>query len=409
MDKPIVLDIFCGAGGMSEGFIQAGFNVAFACDINKEAELTYVNRHEQLGYDVKFARVDIAELSKKSFIKDFIGNIKIDVVCGGPPCQGFSLAGKRDVNDPRNTLFKSYIQTIKLTNPYYFVMENVEGILSMKLEKFEGLSGNIYENITVPEILEEEFKIIGYKVKYKILQSNDFGVPQNRKRVFFIGHKIRRLKNMKYKNIVIPAEFPNKIISNDITVKEAIDDLAFLESGHISHNYQSSNLSSYQADSINGRTPSNNGNPIKSEQLHNHKASRHTKKVIERFTLLREGENIEELRKRLSEDKWKIYKTKKIRCYKIKSCEPAPTVLTLPDDLVHYSRNRIMTVREVARLQSFDDSFIFLGKRTTGGERRKFDLPQYTQVGNAVPPLMAKAVAKKIMQALTETNDLLNK
>lgn len=404
MEEPIVLDIFCGAGGMSEGFIQAGFNVAYACDINKEAELTYTNRHKQLGYSTKFARMDIQEFSKKKFIQEFIGDNEVHIVCGGPPCQGFSLAGKRDKNDPRNVLFKSYIQTIKIVKPSYFVMENVEGILSMSLQKFKGVSGKIYENQTIPDILNEEFRLIGYKIIYKTLQANDFGVPQNRKRVFFIGYKVKRISKNKYIDLVVPPQFPKRNIERDVTVEEAIGDLDFLNAGHVSHNYSNlKTLSEYQIQSINGRTPTIVGNNIKALQLYNHQASRHTEKVISRFSILNEGEQLDNLKNRLSEKDWEKYKTKKLRCYKIKSNQPSPTILTLPDDLIHYSKNRILTVREFARLQSFDDSFEFLGKRTTGGNRRKYELPQYSQVGNAVPPLLAKAVAECILEAYKST------
>ncbi|QZY56484.1 DNA cytosine methyltransferase [Crassaminicella profunda] len=404
MDKPVVLDIFCGAGGMSEGFIQAGFDVGFACDINKQAMDTYVNRHKQLGYNVKFACVDIKKFSEEEFLKEFLGEKKVDVVCGGPPCQGFSLAGKRKQDDPRNMLFKSYIQTIKNVKPSYFVMENVEGLLSMKFDKFKGISGKNYKEATVPQILEEEFYKIGYKVEHKVLQANGYGVPQNRKRVFFIGHKIEKIRGKKYVDLVVPPKFPMRSVSKDVTIKLAIDDLSFLEAGHHTKKYhQNQSLSDYQSTSINGRTPAADGNPIKAELLSNHEATRHSAKVIERFSLIPEGGNLEDLKKRLSNDEWEKYKTKKLRCYRVKSDEPSPTVLTLPDDLIHYARNRIMTVRELARLQSFDDSFVFLGKRTTGGKKRKVELPQYTQVGNAVPPLMARAVAKEIMKAFIKS------
>lgn len=401
MEKPVVLDIFCGAGGMSEGFIQAGFDVAFASDINKDAKLTYMNRHNQLGYKTKFSCEDIKNFSSEEFIRSFIGDTKVDVVCGGPPCQGFSLAGKREPNDPRNMLFKSYIQTIKNVRPSYFVMENVEGILSMKFKVFEGISGIQYLNKTVPEILVNEFFAIGYKVNYMVLQANDYGVPQTRRRVFFLGHKIKTIDKINYENLVTPPLFPVRCIEKDITVKDAIDDLAFLDSGHVKKVYpRRKNYSQYQTDSINGRTPTINGTTINSDVLSNHQASRHSKDVIDRFSLLEPGENSIQLKLRLSEAQWKEHATNKLRCQKIKSNEPSPTVLTLPDDLVHYSKNRIMTVREFARIQSFDDSFVFLGKRTTGGERRKVELPQYTQVGNAVPPLLARAVAKEIYKAL---------
>ncbi len=403
MNKPVVLDIFCGAGGMSEGFIQAGFDVAFATDLNEAAKLTYTNRHKKLGHNVKFACMDIKLFAKKEFLKDFLGERTIDVVCGGPPCQGFSLAGKRDKSDPRNMLFKSYIEVIKNVKPKYFLMENVEGLLSMELDEFKGISGEIYTNKTIPEILINEFLHIGYSVNYRVLSANDYGVPQTRRRVFFIGHMVEKASDGTYINLVSPVNFPQRNIARDVTIKEAIDDLSFLESGHKSKKYKKKSNSQYQLQSREGRTPDINGKGIRPKELYNHEASKHNDLVIKRFSLLHEGEDLETIKQRLSSDEWDKIKTKKLRCERVIGGMPSPTILTLPDDLVHYSKNRIMTVREFARIQSFDDSFEFLGKRTTGGKLRKTDLPQYTQVGNAVPPLMAKAVAQEIFVALQKT------
>jgi DNA (cytosine-5)-methyltransferase 1 len=403
VSKPIVLDIFSGAGGMSEGFIQAGFDVAFACDINKMAELTYMNRHKQLGYKSKFACINIEEFAEKKFLEGFLEGKEIDVVCGGPPCPGFSLAGKRDKSDPRNILFRSYIKTIENVQPNYFVMENVEGILSMKFDEFQGISGIVYKEKTIPEILKNEFLEIGYKIQYKVLQSNDFGVPQIRRRVFFLGHRILKNEKNELVDLVVPPRFPERCVEQDISIKQAIDDLSFLESGHVSKKYRRRKvISEYQLESINGRTPNINGSSLISQQLHNHEAARHTKKVIDRFSIMKQGENLSNLKQRLGDEVWKEHETNKLRCQRVKGNEPSPTILTLPDDLIHYSKNRIMTVREFARIQSFDDSFIFYGKRTTGGKKRKFELPQYTQVGNAVPPLMAKAVAEEILRAFNK-------
>jgi DNA (cytosine-5)-methyltransferase 1 len=404
LGQPIVLDIFCGAGGMSEGFIQAGFDVKFATDINETAKLTYMNRHNQLGYKTKFICEDIRKFSKKSNLEKFLEETEIDVVCGGPPCQGFSLAGKRDKNDPRNMLFSNYIRVIRNVKPKYFVMENVEGILSMKFDIFKGIKNKIYENKTVAEILKDEFFQIGYHVEHKVLQASDFGVPQIRRRVFFLGHKIRRFKGGKYKDLVTPPIFPKANSVDVITIKDAIDDLAFLESGHRSIRYRENmELTKYQKQSIQGRTPNKNGKRIKSNQLFNHEASQHSEKVKKRFALMKQGEDLVSLKNKLKDEEWKVYETKKTRCKRAIENKPSPTILTLPDDLIHYNKNRIMTVREFARLQSFDDSFEFLGKRTTGGDRRKTDLPQYSQVGNAVPPLLAKAIASEIKIALEKS------
>lgn len=403
MSKPVVLDIFCGAGGMSEGFLQAGFDVAFATDLNEAAKLTYTNRHKKLGHNVKFACMDIKLFADKEFLKGFLEDRVIDVVCGGPPCQGFSLAGKRDKSDPRNMLFKSYIEVIKNVKPKYFLMENVEGLLSMVFDIFNGISGEIYINKTVPEILINEFLHIGYKVDYKVLSANDYGVPQTRRRVFFIGHMVKKRADGTYEDIVSPVDFPKRNVVRDVTIKEAIDDLSFLESGHKSKKYKKRYNSQYQLQSREGRTPDINGNRLKAKELYNHEASKHNEIIIKRFSLLEEGEDLESIKQKISSDEWEMLKTKKLRCERVIGNMPSPTILTLPDDLVHYSKNRIMTVREFARIQSFDDSFEFLGKRTTGGKQRKTDLPQYTQVGNAVPPLMAKAVAQEIFAAIMKT------
>lgn len=404
MGQPIVLDIFCGAGGMSEGFIQAGFDVRFATDINETAKLTYMNRHNQLGYKTKFVCEDIRKFSKKSNLDKFLDGTEIDVVCGGPPCQGFSLAGKRDKNDPRNMLFSSYINVIRHVKPKYFVMENVEGILSMKLDKFIGIKKTVYEDKTVAEILKEEFLKIGYYVEYKVLQAIDYGVPQTRRRIFFLGHRVRRVKGGQCKDLVQPPLFPSGNGDKIISIKDAINDLAFLESRHKSKKYRKNiELTEYQKTSIQGRTPCKNGQTIKSNEIFNHEAANHSDKVMKRFSFIEQGEDLVDLKKKLTEDEWGIYKTKKTRCRRVLADKPAPTILTLPDDLIHYSKNRIMTVREFARLQSFDDSFEFLGKRTTGGKQRKTDLPQYSQVGNAVPPLLAKAIASEIKIALEKS------
>ncbi len=403
MIKPVVLDIFCGAGGMSEGFLQAGFDVAFATDLNEAAKLTYTNRHKKLGHNVKFACMDIKLFADKEFLKGFLEGRSIDVVCGGPPCQGFSLAGKRDKSDPRNMLFKSYIEVIKNVKPKYFLMENVEGLLSMELDEFKGISEDIYINKTVPEILINEFLHLGYKVDYRVLSANDYGVPQTRRRVFFIGHMVEKTSEGTYIDLVSPVDFPRRNIVRDVSIKEAIDDLSFLEAGHKSKKYKKKCNSQYQLQSREGRTPDINGKGVKTKELHNHEASKHSDLVIKRFSFLNEGEDLETIKQRLNSDEWNKIKTKKLRCERVIGNMPSPTILTLPDDLVHYSKNRIMTVREFARIQSFDDSFEFLGKRTTGGKLRKTDLPQYTQVGNAVPPLMAKAVAQEIFLAINKT------
>ncbi|MCS7460833.1 DNA cytosine methyltransferase [Paenibacillus doosanensis] len=405
-----VLDLFSGAGGMAEGFLQAGFSIPAATDYSKEASLTYINRHKQLELNFNYYQGDIADLTKKSKLNDLLDGNSVDVVVGGPPCQGFSLTGKRLSDDPRNILFIKYLKIIQMSNPRYFVMENVLGILSFRINKIKGVSGKEYNNELVTKILESEALLLGYKVRWKVLNAKDFGVPQNRPRVIFFGHKIRKRLGKIY-DYVVPAQFPCPIESN-VSVYEALSDLSFLKNGEKSNLYLNMlPLSDYQKKLRIGQTPNKNGIPITSLELHNHEASKHNPNTIRRFSLLSNGEKISDLLKRLSKsnvlpDEYEKMATKKRSCIKLIREGISPTILTLPDDIIHYDPKnpRILTVRELARLQSFDDSFIFLGKRTTGGDRRRVETPQYTQVGNAVPPFFSRSIALKIKEALLETD-----
>ncbi|GIO09882.1 cytosine-specific methyltransferase [Brevibacillus reuszeri] len=397
-DKYTVLDLFCGAGGMSEGFLQAGFQIPFASDYSKEAAETYKNRHRQLGYDLNFFNDDIGKLTKRSTLINFLEGKSIDVIVGGPPCQGFSLTGKRDENDPRNRLFLDYLKIVKIVKPKYFVIENVEGILSYRIKKITGISGDIYEDEFVPEIIKKEAEKFGYFVDHKLLNAKDYGVPQNRPRVIFFGTRITRSREKK---LLIP-NFPEKQAIT-VSTEDAISDLRFLKNGEVSTKYNRKyKVTAYQQMLRSGLTPSAKGETVKAIDLYNHEASKHQDKTVERFKKLNTGESVGQLLKRLSPEEFEYFNTKKYRCAKLERDAISPTVLTLPDDIIHYDPGnpRILTVREFARLQSFDDSFVFLGKRTTGGDKRKFETPQYTQVGNAVPPLFARAIAKMIMGAI---------
>lgn len=387
-----MLDLFSGAGGMAEGFLQAGFSIPFASDRSEQAELTYTNRHKQLGLEINYYCGDVSELSKPETLKSFLGSSfsEIDVVCGGPPCQGFSLAGQRNPLDARNQLVQSYIKILAQVKPKYFVMENVLGILSAKFVNYQGIKLS-YINKSVIDVLKSEFNEIGYPdVQIKLLDASDYGVPQKRQRVIFLGTRAD-VKN----SLVHPT--PRNLTK--VSARDAIDDLSNIANGTSLNDYNQKAPTEYQKQSRIGRTPSA-GNTKQTAKLNNHQTSKHTPLVTERFSKLDNGENIKNMLARLDNEDALRLATKKQNCRKIIANQPSPTVLTLPDDLIHYSQNRILTVREMARLQSFDDSFEFLGKRTTGGDRRKFETPQYTLVGNAVPPLLAKAIAEEIMKNL---------
>lgn len=394
MKRYQVLDLFSGAGGMAEGFLQAGFDIPFASDRSPQAALTYEYRHrEQLGYKLDYFCGDVQELAEERKLREFLGKefFNIDVICGGPPCQGFSMAGKRNPDDLRNQLVRSYINILKQVQPKYFVMENVTGILSAKFSVYQGQYQD-YENELVTKVLLKEFREIGYEnVVVKTLDASDYGVPQRRKRVIFLGTR---------DDINIHLLHPEPLKTNKISAKDALSDLENIEIGSKEEEYRREAESEYQRDSRKGRTPNSKSKKVKSQKLVNHETSKHTPLVIERFNLLSPGDDFKKIYNNLSEDQQERYKTRKHNCRRMLPNEPSPTVLTLPDDMVHYSKNRILTVRELARLQSFDDSFEFLGKRTTGGVLRKQETPQYTLVGNAVPPLLAKAIALEIKKNL---------
>lgn len=439
-----VIDLFCGAGGMSEGLIQAGFHILFSNDINDDVQKTYMNRHKQLGliqdYNTHFYKGDIKDIDGE-FIWDTIRNLRIfngigleppqdiDAIFGGPPCQGFSRAGKRNSDDPRNFLFREYLRIVSEINPRYVVMENVEGFNDTRFYEFEGVTGERYKDGSIaPDILRNEFHLIGYNtLEPVVLDASDFGVPQRRRRAFFIAYREGELEP-RYPR-------PTHSEENKITVLDAIGDL--IRDKNLKKDINPE-LTEFQICSRLGRTPHINGGSINSNnKIYNDVTSKHLKLTVERFSLFKEGEDSSAVRRRilnegidisrkntlLKECSEKLNIDKNVLIQRLKNSDvdndildilltrksirtkldrnkPSLTVVTLPDDYISPFENRTFTVREMARLQSFDDSFIFMGKRTTGGARRRIEVPQYTQVGNAVPPLLAKAVALEIKRVL---------
>ena len=451
---PYAIDLFCGAGGCSEGLIQAGFHILFSSDISDMVEVTYRHRHEQLGLiqgkNTWFEKADIKNLHG-DFIKQKISELEIfrnkevpeiDLIIGGPSCQGFSRAGRRNKEDPRNLLFGEYVRVINEIKPKYIVLENVEGFMDMQFLGYKGLDlydlegkvieeGPIYPDGSVtPVILREELNRIGYAtLEPRILNAVDYGVPQRRNRVIFIGYRNNLPAPIYPKPTVVP--------EYQLTLKDAIGDLVLDTElrGRVNPR-----LSNYQRESREGRTPHFvTGKPIKCDrkQLQNLELPNSREAVLERFSLFNQGESSTMLRKRIKkqgiditgknaliqdccnklgmkpdelialfrnggtlDDSIDVLLTKKNVRQRWNSAEPSSTVVTIPDDYINPWEARTFSVREMARCQSFDDSFEFLGKRTTGGLKRRTEVPQCTQVGNAVPPLLAKAVALEIIRVL---------
>lgn len=620
MEKITFIDLFAGAGGFSEGFLQAEtmdkyFDFRLANDINDNCELTHLARYNyQLGMDAEFLRQDITE---PDFIDNLMAKIKdqtIDVVCGGPPCQSFSLAGKRKKFDKKDDLFAHYLNVIKILRPKYFVMENVKGILTKEKGKIKEMILNEIRSIldlkefpqlihfvanlkkkypeytfildcyinrlnfekavdkeldTLKEVyinsIENKFKnlapkIANYKtsktdinfgtirhgfnllkrskeleyIRKKVIQeknindldndyfasnfddflvsiesdsiiekihtsfknlepesnykkdiediilaleifnfsfdeciqdlfkiiiddklkeeldsilshirlynidqpfvalASNYGVPQNRERVLFIG--CRKDQNMIHS---VPATVKPE---DRVTVVEALFDLNFIGNDDEKFNYEKVNIkyqyngkSTYVNSLIRKRKIDGSFNIVdgltyaewskkgrlserfKSAKnpfyvrnfdeldnplahivapLQNHKTSKQNEDVLKRLSIILNAGNYEDAKKELLKNGISTDK----RSYSVLKIDgQSPTVLTMPDDYIHFNSPRALTVREMARLQSFDDSFVFQGKRSTGGSKRKFEVPQYTLVGNAVPPLMARAVALEIL------------
>lgn len=610
------VDLFAGAGGFSEGFLQAEINNKYfdfiaASDINENCELTHIIRYNyQLGLNTDFLRQDITEPDFLDNLLQKIGDKKIDVVCGGPPCQSFSLAGKRKKFDKKDDLFSHYLEVIKILQPKYFVMENVKGILTkeqgkikdliiqeinsivdtneipvlvsfirkMKSDKNNFLLECIVKRVEIEKLRDAEVeigreafirfvdsrfkqltpKIADYKTSktdtkintirhgfnilartkeweklkrdiikekdycnvdgdafveqftsflthissesiiaqienafnelkvpdtykkdcndiitalkiytasfdetvetllsistekereelkgilesirlYKIkkpfvVNASNYGVPQNRERVLFIGCR----KDQKFISEIPPTINPEE----KVTVFEALYDLDFIGNNQEAHHYEIVDISKQyngtakkmmsllKKRTIDGKENPKTGKsfaewskegrliqrykpqtkPIyvrnfeglqKGEKyfdiLNNHKTSNQNDNVVKRLKIILENGDYKKAQCQLEECGLSSNK----RNYNVlKPDEQSSTIMTIPDDYIHYNSPRALTVREMARLQSFDDSFVFQGKRSTGGNNRKIEVPQYTLVGNAVPPLLARAIATEIL------------
>ncbi len=348
------IDLFAGCGGLSKGFMDAGFNILVGIDNDQDALNTFeLNHHGAIGLN--------ADLSKKETfdeIKRIAGDRAIDVVIAGPPCQGFSLTGPRNFDDDRNKLYLAVIELVKTYKPKAFIIENVPGMATL-------YSGQIKDEIL------RRFHKLGYNIDCKILCAADYGVPQNRKRLIFMG----------IRNDIGEPVFPNPTNDSDhyISCREAIDDLPSREDGFLGEetdNYIQEPRTDYQR-KMRGNC----------EILSNHVATNHKDFVKEVIAQVPEGGNYKDLPEGVGTSR-----NFHMAWTRLDGHAPARTVDTGHRNLFHYEYNRIPTVRESARIQSFPDDFVFTGSRTH----------QQRQVGNAVPPLLGEALAKAIISIIEE-------
>ena len=373
------IDLFSGCGGLTKGFAMAGVRSIFASDIDENAAKTFCRNFP----DTPFLCKSITDIEKNEVDELLDGEVP-DIIIGGPPCQGFSLANKRrnKINDdPRNKLFYGFVKFINWYSPKAFVMENVKGLLSMQ-------NGEVIKTIV------EEFTNAGecgYNVAYKVLVASDYGVPQNRERVILMGYR---------KDLNIQPQHPKPYeLDHLVTVDEAISDLPQIGAG------QGAEVQEYPQEPQNEYQRLMRAN---STYVLNHVAMKHTPRLIARFEAIKPGQDLL--------DVWETHGALKRGAPNEKSSvkfhqnnqrlygdRPAPTIAaSFQSNFIHPHLNRNFTAREGARLQSFPDNFIFEGMRTKMSWEK--GLSQYQQIGNAVPVLMAKAIGECICQTLNHNN-----
>lgn len=370
-----VIDLFAGCGGMSLGFEMAGFQIPLAIEKDEWAANTYKHNHP----NTKVLTADITTLVDL----DSLGLDKdtIDGIVGGPPCQGFSLSGNRDKNDPRNSLFMEFVRFVKHFHPKFFVMENVPGILSMKTKS----------NVFVNDIILEEFHNCGYEVNVYKFNAAEFGVPQNRLRVMYIGVQ----KNIAHNKGIV--DIKGFLFGEDqVTIEDAICDLPPIKAKQGEEYY------AYPV--CEKLTPYQKWARENSDGVYNHIAMNHSDRLVERFSHIGFGQCVGDVEKEFQartrgkpkEVSGKVYRQNNMRPFPNK---PSPTIpAAFQSNFVHPFINRNYTAREGARLQSFPDTYHFCGKRTTMSWEK--NLSQYKQIGNAVPPLLAKGIAMQLKEYL---------
>lgn len=351
MNKIYIVDLFCGAGGFSKGFELEGFESVLAIDKWDDAVNTYnYNRDNKIALSI-----DINNYTNE-MIESKMNDYNISGVIGGPPCQGFSLVGKREIGDERNSLYLQYVRFVKIIQPKFFILENVKGLLSME--------DGFYKDDII-----KRFSELGYNVCYKLMKASDYGVPQSRERVFFIGLRKDIFKNTFF-------DF-NKIEKKDmVSTYDALCDLPSLDRGDDQELYISEPQNDFQREIRKG-----------SNRINNNDITMHTEQTKKIISMISDGGSIKDL----SEEYYRI-RNYNAAFKRMNSKLPSGTIDCGHRNYFHYCENRIPTARESARIQSFPDTYFFTGNKSS----------QYTQIGNAVPVLLAKAIAKIIKEYLME-------
>lgn len=396
------IDLFAGCGGLTLGLHRAGHELVFAVEKDPMAFETFSANFLESAAPYRTGKNwpdwmtksnhDIQLLLTDTASRERLGKQrgKVDLICGGPPCQGFSVGGLRDGKDARNQLPHRYVEFVELVRPPFVLMENVEGMT----RKFVSRPGHV--EMSFVDWVKLRLTELGYDADYEILDASDFGAPQVRRRVFLFGvdRTLCGTSGLSAKDFFLLLKknadpFRRHLgipIGRKITVKEAIDDLdgekrvVCPDSPKFQAGTYKAARSAY-AKLMRVRIPT-------SELPNSHRFSVHTERILDFYRKI----HSDKVFGRLPKAYLVAHGTKKDKKVLIDPSAPASTITTHPDEFIHFRSPRNITIREMARIQSFPDNFTFKGRYTVNGDRRRLDVPRCSQVGNAVPPILAEAI-----------------
>jgi len=394
-NKFTYIDLFAGCGGLSLGLHQAGWQGLFAVEKSPDAfktlEHNLINNKNHFNWPrwlpQKAHEINTVLEEYASKLEKLKG--KVTMIAGGPPCQGFSMAGKRNEFDLRNDLINSYINFVKIVEPKIIFFENVKGFtMEFKKNKEKGIA---YSS-QVTQKLDEA----GYFVKGQLINFGDYGVPQKRTRFILVGIKktlpnasqekaesfFHSLKNNRFEFL------KEKGLTIETNLHDAISDLLQKHGLKETPDYPSFQSGIYGKEKGNYQKLMRAG--IENKIADSHRFPKHSSEIINRFKNILDETSIDRRNFNVSKTIQEKYNIKKRTVIPLNEFDKTPTITTLPDDYIHYLEPRILTVREYARIQSFPDWYLFQGKYTTGGKRRTQEVPRYTQIGNAIPPLFSE-------------------
>jgi DNA (cytosine-5)-methyltransferase 1 len=400
-DAPVFIDVFAGCGGLSLGLLQSGWRGLLAIEKDENAFQTLssnlIGETGRFVFDwpnwlpKKRHSLERVLVRYRSELESLRGNV--DLLVGGPPCQGFSTAGRRDRNDPRNKLVANYLRLVNVVNPKFVLIENVRGITA-DFQESRSVTGTINYAQWIEAALERR-----YRVYTRILDLSKFGIPQKRHRYFIIAvrNDLTGLKGIdpfgdleKHRHAFLVQK---NILTLPVSAKSALSDLEVGRNGRLD------SRDSKGFEDIAYDRPRTKYQKLMRENAMgaptDTRLARHNDEIARRFEkLIKLCHSDGRLNVSISPEVRASFGLKKRALRVLDPDQPAPTITSMPDDLIHYCEPRTLTVRENARLQGFPDWFVFKGKYTTGGDRRRKEVPRFTQVANAVPPLVAEAIGQ---------------